>query len=130
MIIARAAILVAIEYDENAACYLLLASFPWGKTASIGQVNEIRMISRSANAGMFKKMFLCHWRFPLKAAMFNGCPATKRMPPNHGFSFHQRQFLESPVVTNMNSHWLSEDKSTESHGTAAVHESGTHSDVT
>ena len=80
MIIARAAIMVAIEeYDEN-VCYLLLASFPWGKTASIRQVNENRMIPRSANAGISKRccyaIGVSHWKQPCSV----GVPRPKDAP--------------------------------------------------
>ena len=110
MIIARAAIMVAIEHDEN-ACYLLLASFPWGKTASIGQVNEITgdISDIPANVPM-----------PLAFPTPKGCL-------NISFSLHQQQIMESPVLTNMNSHWLSENQSTASHWR---NESGSPSDVT
>jgi hypothetical protein len=73
-------IMVAIEeYDEN-VCYLQLASFPWGKTASIRQVNENRMIPRSANAGISKRccyaIGVSHWKQPCSV----GVPRPKDAP--------------------------------------------------
>ena len=81
MIIARAAIMVAIEeYDENAYPVPPIGQFSLRQKSFHPPSQRKQNDTPLCKCGYFQKMLLCHWRFPLKAVMFNGCPTTKGCP--------------------------------------------------